>query len=171
MDKTDKNSMDITRRPIGFEIRRIDNVIMRYIRSRLIEAGFDEVTTMHGWILGYLAKNQGRRINQKDFEKSFGIARSTVTNILKLMEKKGYITRTSDENDSRCKLIELTEKGKRVHEETIRIIDSVEQQIERGIDDEDREALRKITVKLVGNLGISAEEFDSYDPRGCRCKE
>ena len=49
----------------------------------------DEVTVMHGWILAYLEDNREREIYQKDIEGKFGINRSTVTNIVKLMEKKG----------------------------------------------------------------------------------
>ena len=67
------------------------------------ERGVDELTAMHGWILGYLCRNEHKDIFQKDIEAEFKICRSTVTNILKLMEKKGYIKRESVPYDARLK--------------------------------------------------------------------
>lgn len=59
--------------------------------------GVDKVTIMHGWIIAYLYNNQDNDIFQKNLESEFSISRSSVTNILQLMEKKGYIKRESVE--------------------------------------------------------------------------
>lgn len=53
----------------------------------------DKLTLMHGWIIAYLYDHRDEDVYQKDIENAFSIARSTVTSILKLMEKKNYITR------------------------------------------------------------------------------
>ena len=96
---------------ICFSLKRVNHIVERGIHTSLAAAGFDEITNMHGWILGFLYHAQ-RPVYQKDIESNFGIARSTVTNILQLMEKKGYLTRTTDEHDARLKRLELTELGK-----------------------------------------------------------
>ena len=83
---------------ICFSLKRVNHIVERGIHTSLAAAGFDEITNMHGWILGFLYHAQ-RPVYQKDIESNFGIARSTVTNILQLMEKKGYLTRTTDEQD------------------------------------------------------------------------
>ena len=44
---------------------------------------------MHGWIIGYLYRHRDTPVFQRDIEREFSITRSTVTNILQLMERKG----------------------------------------------------------------------------------
>ena len=85
------------KRKIGHELRTLDNMMSRNLMAAARERGVDELTAMHGWILGYLCRNEDKDIFQKDIEAEFKICRSTVTNILKLMEKKGYIRRASEE--------------------------------------------------------------------------
>ena len=91
-------------------------------------------------------------VYQKDIESNFGIARSTVTNILQLMEKKGYLTRTTDEHDARLKRLELTELGKRVHLDTIAVIDSAHDTMEAGVTDEERRICFKVLEKICKNV-------------------
>lgn len=96
---------------ICHEIKAINHLMQRKMLTIASKSGIDKVTVMHGWIIGYLNENKDRNVYQKDIESVFAISRSTVTNILKLMEKKGYITRTSVDSDARLKKIELTDKG------------------------------------------------------------
>lgn len=100
---------------IGHEIKAIDHVMQRTMFRTASDAGIDKVTIMHGWIMKYLQENKDKDIYQKDIESFFAISRSTVTNILKLMEKKGYILRVSVDSDARLKKITLTEKGLEVN--------------------------------------------------------
>lgn len=143
-------------RGISFQFKRMDNIILRHLRARLAAAGFDEVTIMHGWIMGYLHSHSDVPIYQKDMEASFGIAKSTVTNILKLMEKKGYLTRVTDPSDTRCKRICLTEEGVCVHLETVKIIKALHKELETGITEEERQVFFRIIDKMQENI-------DSFD--------
>ena len=49
-------------------------------------------------------------IIQEDIEAHFDLKGATVTNMLKSLEKNGFIIRTPMENDARLKRITLTEK-------------------------------------------------------------
>ena len=91
------------KRYLGFEIKKMDNTIFRQLKKKLVEAGFDEVTVMHGHILGYLSRHKDVDVYQKDIGEEFGIGKSSVTNILQLMERKGYLVCRTDDNDGRCK--------------------------------------------------------------------
>ena len=126
---------------ICFSLKRVNHIVERGIHTSLAAAGFDEITNMHGWILGFLYHAQ-RPVYQKDIESNFGIARSTVTNILQLMEKKGYLTRTTDEHDARLKRLELTELG----------IDSAHDTMEAGITDEERRICFEVLEKICKNV-------------------
>lgn len=143
---------DITDDAICFQFKQMDNQIMRYIHMKMSQAGFDEVTVMHGWILGFLYRNRDRNICQRDIEDQFCIAKSTVTNILKLMEKKGYVIRVSGEHDARTKVLHLTAEGEEVHRKTIAKIHSLHDMIENGITDEERECFYRIIGKIKNNM-------------------
>ena len=156
---------------ICFSLKRMNHIVERGIHTSLAAAGFDEVTNMHGWILGFLYNEKGP-IYQKDVETHFGIGRSTVTNILQLMEKKGYLTRTTDEHDARLKRLELTELGKKVHLDTIAVIDAAHDAMEAGITDEERRVCFEVFQKIQRNeeLVIDKEESSRDKNTGCICK-
>ena len=65
--------------------------------------GVEELTSMHGRILGYLYWSRPKDVYQKDIEEHFNITRSSVAGIVKLMEQKGYILRQSVQGDARLK--------------------------------------------------------------------
>ena len=138
---------------LGFWIKTLDNLFFRnMIAYEMCQEGMDEVTVMHGWILGFLYENQERLIFQKDIEAEFSIARSTVTAIVKLMEKKGYIQRESVPSDARLKKLVLTQRGRQIHEQHICHVDILEAQCKRGISQEEMQAFLSVAEKLRRNL-------------------
>lgn len=100
---------------IGHEIKAINHIMQRKMIASADRAGVDKITLMHGWIICFLFEQKDIDVYQKDVENTFAISRSTVTNILKLMEKKGYIIRESVESDARLKKLMLTDKGIEIH--------------------------------------------------------
>ncbi len=78
---------------LGRQIKVLNHAFGRRIREESSARGLDELTIMHGRILGYLKYNQDRDVFQKDIEEAFNITRSSVTGVVKLMEQKGYIRR------------------------------------------------------------------------------
>lgn len=138
---------------IGYEIKTLDNLFFRNMISYETSRGtLDELTVMHRWILGFLYHNPGRDIFQKDIEREFSIARSTVTSIVKLMEKKGYILRENAAADARLKRLILTEKGKELHKCHIDNIEVLEQRVVRGLSQEEIGLFFSVTAKLKKNL-------------------
>lgn len=137
---------------IGWQVKTLNNMITRKIIAYSAESEIDEVTVMHGWILGYLYDNRDREIFQKDIEKEFEINKSTVTCIIKLMEKKGYIERLSVEYDGRLKRIRLTDKGEKSHVEALKSISRVEEILRRDIPDDELKKFFHTISKLKLNL-------------------
>ena len=80
-------------RKIGPEIHCTDLKLSRNLSAHVRKSGVDEVTMMHGWIIRYLYENREQDIFQKDIEQRFAVGRSTVTNLIQLMEKKGIVKR------------------------------------------------------------------------------
>ena len=97
---------------IGFNIRSIDNMLMRKAMAMSDEESGKNgmMPVMQGWIMGYLYDHKEEEIFQRDIEAQFYIARSTVTCLVKQMEQKGYIARVAVERDCRLKRLCLLEK-------------------------------------------------------------
>ena len=53
---------------VGIEVRTLNNTIFRTLLAYEASRGVDEVTVMHGWIIGFIYDNPTRDIFQKDIE-------------------------------------------------------------------------------------------------------
>ena len=133
---------------IPAQIRRVDNLIFRKINQFARENGVEQATPMHGWIIEYLYRHRDAAVFQRDIEREFSITRSTVTNILQLMERKGYIERRSVPQDARLKQLVLTEEGIRFHENTIRSFHQTGDYVAGLLPEEEHTELLRLLNKL-----------------------
>ena len=133
---------------IPAQIRRVDNLIFRKINQFARENGVEQATPMHGWIMEYLYRNSDTPVFQRDIEREFSITRSTVTNILQLMERKGYIARQSVEQDARLKQLVLTEKGRQFHENTMLALHQTDEYVAGLLTEEENTELLRLLNKL-----------------------
>ena len=124
---------------IPAQLRRVNNLIFRKIGQIARTNGVEAVTPMHGWIMEYLYRHSETPVFQRDIEREFSITRSTVTNILQLMERKGYIARRSVEQDARLKQLVLTEKGRQFHENTMLALHQTDEYVGRACSTRGRE--------------------------------
>lgn len=130
-------------RSIATAIKNLSNQFHRYMTARKMEfdaefKGFDKVTDIQGRIINYLYENMERDdevVHQKDIERYFNIRRSTATNILKRIEKNGFIRRSTSASDARMKTLSLTEKAKRLCPKAKEGILRVERQAAQGLTD------------------------------------
>ncbi|MGN1030512.1 MAG: MarR family transcriptional regulator, partial [Butyricicoccaceae bacterium] len=60
---------------LGFQIRTLSNMLGRYMWNHGHCRMMENVTGSNGWILGYLAHNEGRDIFQRDLEEEFSVRR------------------------------------------------------------------------------------------------
>lgn len=137
---------------IGFCVHRLSVTMKRVLDARVKSAGVDEVTLMHGWIIKYLYENRDHDVYQKDIEKHCCVGRSTVTNIIQLMEKKGLISREAVENDARLKKVVLTPKGLRNNEAIEEAITNMNREMAEGIAPEDLAVFERVTQKMLENI-------------------
>ena len=133
---------------IPAQIRRVDNLIFRKINQFARENGVEQATPMHGWIIGYLYRHRDAAVFQRDIEREFSITRSTVTNILQLMERKGYIERRSVPQDARLKQLVLTEEGIRFHEKTMLCFHQTDDYVAGLLTAEENAELLRLLSKL-----------------------
>ena len=154
--------MKLEDKRIGPDIQRLDRKLSRNLTMRVKEAGLDEVTMMHGWIIRYLYHNREKDVYQKDIEKMFSVRRSTVTNLIQLMEKKGYIRRETVSTDARLKKLVLTENGMRMHQIQMEILLEQEERLREYLSPEQLDvflqAVRVLKAQLKKRLAIESTE-------------
>lgn len=121
-------------RSIGHSIKTINNLMCRQFDRDRKRCMGEDATVMHIWILIFIAKRGDRPTYQKDVEKEFEISKSTVTNILKLMEKKNLITRESVIYDDRLKKLCLTDKGRQITESMKQNARASDKNLVKGIE-------------------------------------
>ena len=137
---------------IGSKIRIVHNYIDKYFHTSWEKAGI-EPTRMQCATLHYLRNHKDEDVFQKDLEAAFSISGATVTNILKVMEKDGLITRVPVEKDARLKKLQMTEKGKQYDEVAHTNVVRLEEGMEKGFTEEEltrfREYLDRVTQNIV----------------------
>ena len=134
------------RRHIGKEIDIISNKIRRKIDHQVSKYGLTGVQAKIVGFVYFVSKN--RDVFQKDIENDLKIRSSSVTSVLQLMEKNGYIKRESVCTDARLKKIVLTEKGDEIRLMVQNLIDEMENEVSKSITEGEREFLFYILDKL-----------------------
>ncbi|MGN0691004.1 MAG: MarR family winged helix-turn-helix transcriptional regulator [Oscillospiraceae bacterium] len=142
---------DRKREQIGCVIKNADLEIKRTLLFLLRSDGVDEVTATHGFILGYLSDHSDQDIFQRDLEAHLKIGRSSVTTVLNLMEKNGYVTRSLVDKDGRLRKISLTEKGTSMNLRIRKIIDRMESSLLDGLSESEKAQLYELIEKVRSN--------------------
>lgn len=111
----------------------------------------DNISGTNGFIIVYIYKSN-KDVYQKDIEKEFGITRSTASNIISLMEKKGLIIRERVDSDARLRKLVLTDLAKEYSITVIKDLDSFNKKITKDISDDDIDVFLKVLNKIEDNL-------------------
>lgn len=128
------------------------NVISNRIKRLADENLVNENVTVEQVKVMSMIYHSGGTVSQKEIEVAFGIRRSTVTSAMQILEKKGYIERKANPEDSRAKLVTLTEAGQEKNEKLISFIDVLEGKLLEGLCDEEQDTLRVLLLKVLDNI-------------------
>ena len=111
----------------------------------------ENVTIEQVKILGMISRNGGR-VSQKEIELAFGVRRSTVTSAMQNLEKKGYIKREANPEDSRSKIVLLTDEGKEKNRKLKSFIDELEAKLVSCLDNDESDRLKELLLKVLNNF-------------------
>jgi DNA-binding MarR family transcriptional regulator len=107
---------------------------------------------MQSHIIGFIYEHENYSISQKDLEKEYSRRRSTITGILKLMEKNEYITRQYSKKDARVKIVTLTDKAIELHQQIVSRMETFNASLEKGLTPEEVDTFYYIMDKVKSNL-------------------
>lgn len=113
-----------------------------------------ELTGVQFAVLGQLMhmEDEGaQEINQRCLEQANRVTHPTMTEIIKRLSKKGYITCTHGKMDRRAKVIRSTEKAKCLQTMIEQTDGEVTELLSRGLSQEQRAQLAQITGIMIEN--------------------
>ena len=153
--------------PLMRLFNRTGTLMHRYLRTRL-RSHMHDPNRGQGRVLSILRLKP--EISQKDLAYLLDMRGQSLGELLMKLERAGYITRASSEDDRRAMNINLTEAGKAAAEQTeknqaesVRLFDCL------TADEQARltEILKKLIAAMEGEIGAECEE-PWEDARRCR---
>lgn len=101
-------------------------------------------------MLFILNKEDGK--SQSELADKLQIKPSTITVMLKRMEKEGIVIRRKDELDQRITRVYITEKGRQLCNEAIEVMNKVQSECFANITAEEKIILRRLFIQMRDNL-------------------
>ncbi len=141
-----KNTKDIIN-----QISKIREAANLFITSELNSRGIEGVLPAHGIVFSFLFKQNGS-VPIMSLVNESGRSKSTVTGIVKTLERYGYIYKETSPNDGRSFHIGLTEKGLNVKNDFEEISALLIKTVYTGIPVKDREYAAGILNKILTNF-------------------
>ena len=138
---------------IGYKIRLIHNQIHKRMEEKKLENEKEPLTGMQRWTLGYLSEHEGQAVYQRDIEEAFKISRATASNMLSVMERRGFIERQPVEHDARLKKIVMTDLACGTSKRADQDVKEMETLLQQGLSGEDVVHLKKCLDIILKNLG------------------
>lgn len=140
------------RRDILRDFRAIGCAIKKHFDNSLIKQEFEKVSGTHGWVILYLAENEGKDVYQRDLEKQFGISRSTTSKMIAQMEQQGLVGREKVASDDRLKKLVLTEKSKELAQKASDDRLMAVRKLTRGFSEKELETLGDFLERMRDNM-------------------
>lgn len=91
--------------------------------------------------------------SQQQVAQRLGIDRTTMVELIDALEDKGLVTRRTDTNDRRRKVLELTAKGRATLPRAVQASDQAEQQLLSKLDENERVLLRSLLRRITAAHG------------------
>lgn len=108
-----------------------------------------ELTPSQYKILRLLYLEEPESVRQIDIEKSFSMTNPTVTGLLNNLEKKEWIQRIPNPNDSRSKVIRLTAKAENLRNELLDISEQLEDMLTDNLNEQEKDQLIELMNKML----------------------
>lgn len=134
-----------------FYLRNIVHSIKNLADAKLVPY---DITNQQARLLGGINRqlNYDRKFCQKDLERAMNLRGSSITSLLQGLERKGFIIRSSGDEDGRTKQLSITEKGTELINEMQEVFKEVESLLLKGMTTEEKETYKRLLKISYQNL-------------------
>ena len=137
---------------VGHELAYTNNLIARRIARGGNNKYAMNISPIQVRIVKYLVKQNNKAILQKDMEYIFNIRRSTVSGVIKTMEKNNIIIRENVKDDNKSKEIKLTNEVYLRANELVRKLRELDLELIKDVNKEDLEVFMRVLKNIQDNL-------------------
>ena len=137
---------------VGHELAYTNNLIARRIARGGNNKYAMNISPIQVRIVKYLVKQNNKAILQKDMEYIFNIRRSTVSGVIKTMEKNNIIIRENVKDDNKSKEIKLTNEVYLKANELVRKLRELDLELLKDVNKEDLEVFMRVLKNIQDNL-------------------
>lgn len=88
----------------------------------------------------------------KDIASMEVFTKGHISQSIKRLRERGYITVSQDENDMRMQILEVSESTKAIIKEVFAIKDALEKSVFDGVTEEEIETMKEVFRKICGNI-------------------
>lgn len=135
---------------IMINLNEVNIGIFKRIAARYKELGLD-VTPVHSRIIMFLYDSDVP-VCQKDIERFISCNKSTISAVLNTMEKNDLILRSDHAGDSRMKIINLTDKSKKIADVLREDKEKIDELLSCDISEEEYAEFNRILNKIKNNI-------------------
>jgi len=134
---------------LGYLTGLASRLLNNMLAARFHEAGIDMTAEQWGAILVLL---NGEAMTQGQLGERLHLEKSSVSRLTDRLEKRGWITRTNDPDDSRQKIVTPTSKAQDTVERCATIAKAILNDAQAGMTEEEMLTLRSLLSRFVINL-------------------
>ncbi len=137
---------------LGNQLRILNNTIRQVSCMQNREALNQNITMLQMGILGHLLKHEGKPVFQKDIEEHIAIGKSTLSEVINVMEKNDLLKRVPSKADGRYRELVLTDKGREFGGRFAEGVMRFNEQLCVGISKEELESCLDIIERMTENV-------------------
>ncbi|MBO5556645.1 MAG: MarR family transcriptional regulator [Oscillospiraceae bacterium] len=138
--------------PLGLRFSLLHRCCKKKMDEMLQEKGLTGVQFRLLALLIHREQSDPGEIYQKDLEQMLQVSHPTMTDMLRRLEKKGFLRCESGSRDRRCKRILSTEKARALEQDVARVEKATRDWLCQGLSPEQIRQLIGITDVMLQNL-------------------
>lgn len=140
------------------EMRNFINEMEQFVECQAKVHNAEHLGGPQGHAIVYLSKTDRENISFKDMEEALRLSKSVTSNLLKRMEKNGFIAIVPSEKDKRVKHVILTDHGRECAGRFEDFMVYLKEVLGKGLDKEDFHAVHKVFAQLKENIRQEREK-------------
>ena len=134
---------------LGYLTGLASRLLSNMLAAQFHEAGIDMTAEQWGAILILL---NGEAMTQGQLGERLHLEKSSVSRLTDRLEKRAWITRTNDPDDSRQKIVTPTQKAQDTVEHCATIARAILEDAQAGMSEDEMLTLKSLLSRLVVNL-------------------
>ncbi len=142
--------MTVHEKNVLYTFTAIRQGLFRFLKKELEGSGIESIAPSHGDIL-FVLDRRGP-LSLQDLARSTVKDKSTVSSVVKKLEKSGYILKSRDPSDFRRTFIRLAPRAEELREVLYGISDRMNKMLFRGFTEREKRTLFRLLEKMSANL-------------------